>query len=444
MNYGVSPNGPAIMELLLEAYERCGKVGIELTNQYLQSGRRSLNLVLSSWANRGPNLWTIAEYSQYMPQGEKKYVFGPEIIDIFADSVMLRQYQLGNPVSVVPQFMTTAGSVEVVVFGLPATPAPGQYINVGVMVSVGGIILDGFYKVIASQGAGQALIYAAEPATVSNGGALWSVGLWSQGLWAIGDGTGDGVVPQFITIPYDSNNPWTSAFDDSFGSGLAPGSGNSNLVTVVLPNHNFLPGQPFNVEVATNVGGLNLLGPYPVVAVTDVNTFTIMSPYPAGFSDSQFENGGNTLLSTQATIGGLTQTANPVDLMMYPLSRGDYMAIPLKEQQGRPNSFWIDRQISPVVRVWYVPDQNGPYELRFRASRQVMDTDIANGQSLGVPMRFFEAFVSALAAQLAIKWAPDRAVGLKALAAEEWNLAATEDREKVSTFIGGDLSQYFD
>ena len=444
-NYGVPPNGPAIMELVLEAYERCGKIGIELTNQQIQSARRSLNLVLASWANKGPNLWTIAEYSQYMPQAVGEYVCGPEIIDIFPDSVMLRQYLMGAQASVVPQFITTAGSTEVVVFGLPATPAPGQYINVGVMVSVGGIILDGFYKVIASQGPGQALINAAQPAVTGNGGALWSVALWSQGLWATGDGTGNGVVPQFSTtaISPATVNPWTSDFDSSFGPATAPSTGGI-VITVVLPNHSFLPGQTFPVEVATAVGGLNLLGPYPVGNVIDVDTFTIISPYPAGFYDTQFENGGKTLLSTQANNQGLTSAPYPVDLMLYPLSRGDWMAIPLKNTQGRPTSIWIDRQISPVVHVWPVPDANGPYELRFRASRQIQDADIMNGQSLAVPMRFLEAFVSSLAAQLAIKWAPDRMVALKTLSAEEWNLAATEDREKISTYIGGDLSQYFE
>lgn len=443
-NYGTPPSGPAIMELLAEAYERCGHIGVELTSQYLQSGRRSLNLVLSSWANRGPNLFTIELFKDYMPQSVGEYIVPPRVINVLADSVVLRQYQMGNPVSVPPDFTTVEGSPFVTVAGLGATPAAGQYIKVGVAVSVGGLIIDGFYRVLSVPGSGQAVINARCPAaySVPGTGALWGTGLWgtgvwggtsegalwTEGLWGIGDWaggpappvTGGGVVPQFITTP------------------------NSNVVTVVFPNNRLFTGQPFVVEVQTSVGGLALLGPYAVTSVIDANTFTIQSPYPAGFADTEFENGGNTLLATQATIQGLTQTAYPVDIVMYPLSRGDWEAIPLKDQQGRPTSFWVDRQISPVIHVWPTPDANGPYELRYRASQQIQDADIANGQCLGVPQRFIEAFVSDLAAKLAVKWSPEKAAGLKTLAAEEWQLASDEDREKVSLFVSGDLSQYYD
>ena len=40
-----------------EAYERCG---LQVRSGYdLQTARRSLNLLLAEWANRGLNLWTI-------------------------------------------------------------------------------------------------------------------------------------------------------------------------------------------------------------------------------------------------------------------------------------------------------------------------------------------------------------------------------------------------
>ena len=47
----------SIDEIAEEAYERCG---LQVRSGYdLQTARRSLNLVLSEWANRGLNLWTI-------------------------------------------------------------------------------------------------------------------------------------------------------------------------------------------------------------------------------------------------------------------------------------------------------------------------------------------------------------------------------------------------
>lgn len=398
-NYGNNAGGgPLLSELLIEAYERIGKIGIELTSMYVQSGRRSLNLVLSSWANRGPNLWTIAEFTQYMPQGVGKYICPPQIITVLPDSVVLRQYQMGAPVAVAPAFSTTAASDSVTISGFSATPSAGQYINVGVMVSVGGIIVDGFYQVESVPGSGQAMITTAAKAVTTATG---------------------GVVPQFIT------------------------STNSNIVTVNLPNHGLLVGQPFNAEVQTSVGGIILLGPYPVTAVNSTNQFTITSPFPAGSAATVSENAGKTNLATQASVNN-TNPAFPVDIVMYPLSRGDWMAIPDKKQQGRPTTYWIDRQISPVFHIWPQPSADGPYELRYRASRQVQDADIVGGQTLNVPFRMLEAFTADLATALSIKWAPERHAMLKQEGEEQWTLASDEDREKISTFLVPDLSGYFD
>lgn len=399
-NWGNTTGGaPLISELVLEAYERSGKIGVELTSMMVQSARRSLNLVLSSWSNRGVNLWTVAEFTQYMPQGIGEYFCPPQVINVLPDSVLLRQYQMGAPVAVMPMFITTANSASVIVSGLAATPAAGQYINVGVMVSIGGIIVDGFYQVQSVPGSGEAMITVVAAAIASATG---------------------GVVPQFVT------------------------TANSNTVTVNLPSHGLLTGQPFNVEAQTSVGGITLLGPYVVTTVNSGDQFTITSPFPAGSATTVSENGGNTNLSTQASSSNDTNPAYPVDIVMYPLSRGDWMAIPDKKQQGRPTTFWVDRQISPVIRIWPQPSADGPYELRYRASRQVQDADLVGGQTLAVPFSFLESFTADLAAALALKWAPERLVVLKQEGAEQWQLASDENREKVSTYLVPDLSGYFE
>ena len=50
---------PDLNELIEEAYERCG---IEVRTGYEhRTARRSLNLMLTEWANRGINLWTIEQ-----------------------------------------------------------------------------------------------------------------------------------------------------------------------------------------------------------------------------------------------------------------------------------------------------------------------------------------------------------------------------------------------
>jgi hypothetical protein len=61
----------AIDEIVEEAYERCG---IRTNSGYdLASGRRSLNLLLQDWNNRGINLWKIKLIAQLLIAGTSKY-----------------------------------------------------------------------------------------------------------------------------------------------------------------------------------------------------------------------------------------------------------------------------------------------------------------------------------------------------------------------------------
>ena len=47
----------SIDDIIEEAFERCSLQ--DRTGYELKTGRRSLNLLISEWANRGLNLWTI-------------------------------------------------------------------------------------------------------------------------------------------------------------------------------------------------------------------------------------------------------------------------------------------------------------------------------------------------------------------------------------------------
>ena len=50
---------PDVAEYVEEAFERCG---LELRTGYdLRTARRSMNLMLAEWANRGLNQWTIQQ-----------------------------------------------------------------------------------------------------------------------------------------------------------------------------------------------------------------------------------------------------------------------------------------------------------------------------------------------------------------------------------------------
>lgn len=67
-------------DLVEEAFERCG---VELRNGYdFRTARRSLNLLLIEWANRGINLWTVEQGQIPMVTGQAIYPLPVDTIDL--------------------------------------------------------------------------------------------------------------------------------------------------------------------------------------------------------------------------------------------------------------------------------------------------------------------------------------------------------------------------
>lgn len=69
-----------LVELVEEAFERAGG---EVRSGYdLRTARRSLNLLLADWANRGLNLWTFEEGSVALVAGTATYALPVDTVDI--------------------------------------------------------------------------------------------------------------------------------------------------------------------------------------------------------------------------------------------------------------------------------------------------------------------------------------------------------------------------
>ena len=78
---------PNVAEFVEEAFERCG---LELRTGYdLKTARRSINLMLAEWANRGLNQWTIEQDTQTVTEGTTDYSLNSNVIDIL--DVVLRR-----------------------------------------------------------------------------------------------------------------------------------------------------------------------------------------------------------------------------------------------------------------------------------------------------------------------------------------------------------------
>ena len=75
----------AVDEYIEEAFERCG---LEVRTGYdLKTARRSLNLMLAEWANRGLNQWTIIQRTQALTEDDTEYSLATDIIDILSVAV---------------------------------------------------------------------------------------------------------------------------------------------------------------------------------------------------------------------------------------------------------------------------------------------------------------------------------------------------------------------
>lgn len=76
---------PNVTEFVEEAFERCG---LELRTGYdLVSAKRSINLMLAEWANRGLNQWTIEQTTQTVTKGTNQYTLNSNVIDILDCSI---------------------------------------------------------------------------------------------------------------------------------------------------------------------------------------------------------------------------------------------------------------------------------------------------------------------------------------------------------------------
>lgn len=386
MTYGQSSGAttfnPFASDVLIDAYERCGIY--DLQSKHMQSGRRSLNLLLSSsWSNKGINLWRMTEVVIPLIQGVTKYFLTRDIAAVY--DVYRRQYQMNAAASYPVSVTATLDSANVTI-DLPGNSSPvGTYIGIQTQISVGGLILYGFYLVTATPTANSVTIEAD--------------GLATAGI------TAGGAVPQFTTTAASQN------------------------VTVHLPAHGMAAGQPFNVAVSTTVGGITVFGSYPIQSITDANNFVILADANALSGQSVYENGGQAFIATQNTVAPYS------DIGMGQLSRTDYVLQADKTASGAPTTLWVNKQTIPEFSVWPVTDNTGPYEIHLWCLQQIQDANPSGGQTLDLPPRFYYALVCDLARDLSIKFAPAKYTLLKAEAVAAWAEAQSSDVEPVSTWI---------
>jgi hypothetical protein len=129
-------------------------------------------------------------------------------------------------------------------------------------------------------------------------------------------------------------------------------------------------------------------------------------------------------------ILSLIVSRDGTDYSLSRLSRDDYITIPNKTTDGRPNQFFLDRQVTPSLKLWPVPD-NSTDVVYYNALTRMDDADTYIN-NMDMPFRFYPCLAAGLAYYISVKRAPQRVQLLKAMYEEEFERAMTEDRDRAS------------
>ena len=127
-------------------------------------------------------------------------------------------------------------------------------------------------------------------------------------------------------------------------------------------------------------------------------------------------------------------------LSMSRISRDTYLNIPNKATTGRPNQFFLDRQVTPNLKIWPLPE-NATDVLYYDALTRIDDAD-TQINTLDIPFRFYPCLAAGLAYYISIKRAPNKVQLLKAVYEEEFERAMTEDRDRSSFQVAPSLDYY--
>jgi len=121
---------------------------------------------------------------------------------------------------------------------------------------------------------------------------------------------------------------------------------------------------------------------------------------------------------------------NGTDYSMERISRNDYITIPNKTTTARPSQYFLDRQITPNLKIWPAPE-NSTDVIYYDALTRIQDADTAKN-TMDVPFRLYPCLAAGLAYYISIKRIPQKTQMLKAIYEEEFQRALDEDRDRAS------------
>jgi hypothetical protein len=201
-------------------------------------------------------------------------------------------------------------------------------------------------------------------------------------------------------------------------------------------------GASTNLSVGETITGGTSATTASVITKPTSATITITVPsgaFTAGETITGSDSSASTTISADPSLTDVQSTVDilsavirrdSVDQQISPIGRAEYLHIPKKTTQGRASQYFFDRQITPTISIWEVPE-NSTDQLVYNRFVRIQDMDAATNTS-DIPFRFLPCLTSGLAYYIAMKRSPQLIPVLKAIYDEDFSNALMEDREKVS------------
>ena len=152
-------------------------------------------------------------------------------------------------------------------------------------------------------------------------------------------------------------------------------------------------------------------------------------------NDSEYSLGTDVI-----DILSLVVRRSSTDFTMTRISRDAFLNLPNKTSTGRPTQYFLDRQITPNLKLFPTPE-NSTDVIHYDALTRIQDAD-AQVNTMEVPFRFIPCLTAGLAYYIAMKKAPDRIQLLKTVYEEEFDRAMAEDRDRSAFNVVPKLDYY--
>ena len=128
-----------------------------------------------------------------------------------------------------------------------------------------------------------------------------------------------------------------------------------------------------------------------------------------------------------------TSGASTSDQVINRVSIADYNQLPNKTSSGKPSQYMLDKQITPVLYLWQIPDK-ATYSIIYWAINQLEDVNASN-QDADIPYRWNECICAGLASKLSLKFANEKFTILNEMYERAFSFAASTDNDGVSLRI---------